>query len=412
VRRESRISASPLPCRGVPPFWLRDFATDRLRDCGQFGTTSSDTNVGTSSVGISQYRSIGDWSISIEPKAAQMLAKTRPLHHIFCEGMYCWSPASQAELYRKMDDRDVSLDRMRTFVRVAQRGSLSAAARELGVGQSTVTRHINELEKALGVALLGRTTRRVTLTKEGSQYYANSLQILRLVEQATEEARDARRVPAGTVRVSCTAALGVMHVTRIIFAFQDEHPDIQIDLKLTDERIDLAREGVDVALRLGPVMDDAMKLVAIGASTRRLAGSGDYLRSRGRPLRPAELTKHNGIVMSNVAGSEHLLLSAPDGTRLMVPMSGTLRVDNGLAARAALAAGRGIAPAHLWLIQDMLDTGKLEILLDEYGLDTVPVNLLVVPERAEIARVRLLVDFLVDEIRKLPGITPHPSVSG
>jgi DNA-binding transcriptional LysR family regulator len=310
-----------------------------------------------------------------------------------------------------MDDRGISFDRMRTFVRVAQRGSLSATARELGIGQSTVTRHINELEEAVGVRLLGRTTRRVTLTEEGSQYFANCLQILRLVEQASEEARDARRVPVGAVRVSCTAALGVMHVTRMIFAFQDEHPDVRIDLNLTDERIDLTRDGVDVALRLGPVIDGAMKLVAIGASCRKIVGSPGYLSRHGRPARPAELTNHNGVVMSNVAGSDHLFLSAPDGTRLMVPMGGTLRVDHGLAARAALEAGRGVAPAHLWLIQDLLDAGKLETVLDEYDLDAVPVSLLLVPERAGIARVRLLVDFLVDEIRKLPGITPHRSVS-
>lgn len=191
-----------------------------------------------------------------------------------------------------MDDRGLSLDRMRTFVRVAQRGSLSATARELGIGQSTVTRHINELEEAVGVPLLGRTTRRVTLTEEGSRYYTNCLQILRLVEQASEEARDARRVPVGAVRVSCTAALGVMHVTRMIFAFQDRHPDVRIDLNLTDERIDLAREGVDIALRLGPVLDEAMMLVAIGASCRKLVGSPDYLSSHGRPSRPAELTHH------------------------------------------------------------------------------------------------------------------------
>ncbi len=310
-----------------------------------------------------------------------------------------------------MDDRGISFDRMRTFVRVAQRGSLSATARELGIGQSTVTRHINELEEAVGVRLLGRTTRRVTLTEEGSQYFANCLQILRLVEQASEEARDARRVPVGAVRVSCTAALGVMHVTRMIFAFQDEHPDVRIDLNLTDERIDLTRDGVDVALRLGPVIDGAMKLVAIGASCRKIVGSPGYLSRHGRPARPAELTHHNGVVMSNVAGSDHLFLSAPDGTRLMVPMGGTLRVDHGLAARAALEAGRGVAPAHLWLIQDLLDAGKLETVLDEYDLDAVPVSLLVVPERAGIARVRLLVDFLVDEIRKLPGITPHRSAN-
>src|SRR3982750_2702832 len=114
---------------------------------------------------------------------------------------------------------DITLERMATFVRVAERGSLSAVARELGVGQSTVTRHLNELEEAVGVPLLSRTTRRVTLTDEGSRYYTNCLQILRLVEQAAEEARDARQAPAGAVRLSCTAALGVMHITRLIFDF-------------------------------------------------------------------------------------------------------------------------------------------------------------------------------------------------
>ncbi len=113
--------------------------------------------------------------------------------------------------------------------------------------------------------------------------------------------------------------------------------------------------------------------------------------------------------MSNVAGSDQLFLSAPEGSRLMVQMGGTLRVDHGLAARAALAAGRGIAPAHLWLVQDLLDAGELETVLDAYDLDTMPVSLLVVPERAGIARVRLLADFLVEEIRKLPGIAPHRS---
>src|SRR5687768_4950665 len=131
-----------------------------------------------------------------------------------------------------MDKSPVTLDRMRTFVRVAERGNLSAVARELGVGQSTVTRHLHELEEAIGVPLLSRTTRRVTMTDEGSRYYANSVQILRLIEQAGEEARGARGAPAGAIRISCTAAFGVLHVSRLIFAFQDRYPDIGIDLNL------------------------------------------------------------------------------------------------------------------------------------------------------------------------------------
>ena len=107
-----------------------------------------------------------------------------------------------------MDKSEVTLERMRSFIRVAERGSLSAVARQLGVGQSTITRHLRELEEAVGVPLLSRTTRRVTLTDEGSRYYANSVHILRLVEQSVDEARGTRGAPVGTIRISCTAAFG------------------------------------------------------------------------------------------------------------------------------------------------------------------------------------------------------------
>ncbi|MBY3583819.1 LysR family transcriptional regulator [Rhizobium bangladeshense] len=303
-----------------------------------------------------------------------------------------------------MDKAGLSLDRMRTFVRVAERGNLSMVAKELGVGQSSVTRHLNELEEAVGVPLLSRTTRRVSLTDEGSRYYTNCLQILRLVEQAAEEARDARDAPAGAVRLSCTAALGVMHITRMIFDFQDKHPDIRVDLNLTDQRIDLVREGVDVALRLGPLADSAMRLHALGESQRLLVGAPAYLSARGRPERPADLSRYETVVMSNVAGSDKLLLSSPDGTSLMIPVRGRLRVDHGLAAREALAAGRGVGPTHLWLVHDLLDDGRLEVVLGDYRPSPVPLSLLIAPERAAIARVRLLVDFLAAEVARLPGI--------
>ncbi|MDF2995333.1 MAG: LysR family transcriptional regulator [Xanthobacteraceae bacterium] len=308
-----------------------------------------------------------------------------------------------------MDKSDITLERMRTFVRVAERGSLSAVARELGIGQSSVTRHLRELEEAVGVPLLSRTTRRTTLTDEGARYYANSVQILRLVEQAGDEARDTRGAPAGTIRISCTAAIGILHVSRLIFAFQDRYADIGVDLSLTDERIDLVREGVDIALRLGPLTDSSMKLRALGQSRRLLVAAPDYLAGRGRPSAPQELSRHDGIRMSNVAGSDTLILQGPGGERHSVPIGGRLRVDHGLAAREALIAGRGIAPAHRWLVDDLLAAGRLEVILPDYALPSVPLSLLIVPERAGIARVRLLVDFLVERIGGIPGIEkPRP----
>lgn len=305
-----------------------------------------------------------------------------------------------------MDKSEVTLERMRTFVRVAERGNFSAVARDLGIGQSSVTRHLGELEDALGVALLSRTTRRVSLTEEGSRYYAHALQILRLVEQAGDEARQTLGGQAGTVRLSCTAALGVRHVSRLIFAFQDRHPDIKVEFSLTDERIDLVREGVDLALRLGPLDDSSLKRRSLGQSRRMLVAAPDYLARHGRPTGPEDLAGFEGVRMANITGSETLILVGADGGRHAVPFGGRLQVNHGLAAREALAAGRGYGPAHLWLVDDLLVQGRLEAILPAYTPLPVPLNMLIVPERASIARVRLLIEFLAERIAGLPGIEP------
>ena len=310
-----------------------------------------------------------------------------------------------------MDNSRVSLDLMRTFVRIVERGTLSAVARELGIGQSSVTRHLRELEEALGAPLLSRTTRRMALTEEGSRYYARCVQILQLVERADEEVRDKRGAASGTVRISCTAALGVLHISRMIFEFQDLYPEIDVDLSLTDERIDLVREGVDVALRLGPVAESSVKLRALGQSQRILVAAPAYLRARGVPASPDALTLHEGVRMINIAGSERLQLLDPKGVEHSIPFGGRLRIDHGLAAREALIAGRGIAPAHRWLVDDLLANGALQVVLPDYWIPAVPLSLLIVPDRSDIRRVRLLIDFLAQKVPTLPGIRRHAGVS-
>ena len=306
-----------------------------------------------------------------------------------------------------MDKSDVSIAHMRSFVRVAERGSLSAVARELNVGQSTISRHLQELEDAIGVPLLSRTTRRVTLTDEGRRYYANCVQILRLIEQAGDEARGTRGAASGMIRISCTAAFGILHVTRIVFAFQDRYPDIAVDLNLTDERIDLVREGVDIALRLAPLADSSMKLRALGHSHRLLVAAPSYLARRGIPREPQDLIGHDAIRMPNVAGSEVQTLAAPDGQRHEVPFIGRFRTNHGLAVREAVLAGRGIAAAHGWLVDDLIIAGRLAVILPEHRLPSVPLNMLIVPERAGIARVRLVIEHLAETIMRLPGIRPE-----
>jgi len=304
-----------------------------------------------------------------------------------------------------MADRSgVTLERMRSFVRVAERGSLSAVAREQGVGQSTITRHVAELEQALGVSLLSRTTRRVTLTEEGTRYHDEARTILRLVDEATDEARHAGGEPMGKVRLSCTGALGVRHVMRGLFDLQDRYPGIAVDLSLSDERVDLVRDAVDVAVRLGPLGDSTLQRRHIGFSRRILVASRGYLAHAGRLEAPEDLGRHDAIRMGNIAGSETLPLHDASGKVKRASFSGRLVVDHGLAAREALIAGRGIAAAHLWLVDDLLASGEVEQVLPAYDVEPVPLSLLFVPARARIARVRLVIDAVAILLEEIPGI--------
>lgn len=298
----------------------------------------------------------------------------------------------------------MTLERIRSFVRVVERGSLSAVARELRVGQSTISRHIRELEEAVGTPLLSRSTRRVSPTDEGRRYLSDCREILRLVEKAADDARAARAGATGTVRISCTAAFAVRQLSRLLFDFQDRHPDIVIDLGITDDRVDLVREGVDLAVRLGPVEASTMRMRALGRSRQILVAAPTYLQARGAPAQPSELVDHEGIRMSNIAGSDMLTLRDAAGREHRVAFGGALTVDHGLAAREAAAAGRGIIPAHVWLVEDLLALGELVQVLPDHTLPTVPLNLMIAPARRDLTRVRLLIDDLADRVPRVPGL--------
>ncbi len=303
-----------------------------------------------------------------------------------------------------MNRSDVTLERMRSFVRVAERGSLSAVAREFGLGQSTITRHLRELEDAVGVALLNRTTRSVTLTELGRRYLISSTEILRLVDEANEEMRGDLGASAGIIRVSCSAFFGVMHFCRLIFAFQDKYPDIRVDLVLTDERLDLVRDGVDLAIQIGQLAQSEMKLRPLGKATPILVASGRYLERSGRPARPEDLAVHEVIRKTNIAKSNQLSLTDRAGRTHVATFRDRFRVDHGLAAREAIIAGRGISPVPRWLVDDLLASAELEIVLPNYTLPAVPLSMLIVPERASVARVRLLKDFIAENISSIPGV--------
>jgi DNA-binding transcriptional LysR family regulator len=303
-----------------------------------------------------------------------------------------------------MNKPDVTLERMRSFVRVAERGNLSAVARELGVGQSTITRHLRELEDAIGVPLINRTTRHVALTDEGRRYRSSAIEILRLVDEAADEIRGEGEGVAGSVRVSCSAFFGVMHACRLIFAFQDRYPGVRVDFVLTDERTDLVRDGVDIAIQIGPQPNSEMMLRSLGQFRKILVAAPRYLERHGRPTMPEDLSSHEVIRKTDLSKSGQLVLTGPGGELHIATFKGRFRVDQGLAAREALIAGRGISPVPRWLVDDLIEDGKLEIVLPGFLCPPIPLNMLIVPERSSIRRVQLLKDFLVENVKSIPGV--------
>ncbi|MEP3686860.1 MAG: LysR family transcriptional regulator [Sulfitobacter dubius] len=304
-----------------------------------------------------------------------------------------------------MDKFEITLERMRTFVRVAERGNLTAVAKETGVAQSSISRHLRELETALDASLLSRTTRSVRLTDEGARYYTQCIRILQLVDHASQELHEARDKPSGTVRISCSAAIGVRCFTRLACEFQDLYPGIKVELSLNDSPIDLVREGFDISIRLGPLNDSTMKLRSLGRSCRVLVASPDYLARRGTPQAPQDLMQHEPIRMMNIAGSKTLTLTDANDIRHEIPWDGGFVVDHGLAAREAVAAGRGIVPAHMWLVEDLIASGGLEVVLPDYVPPSVPLSLLMAPDRSQLKRVRLLANYIADRASRLPGVT-------
>jgi DNA-binding transcriptional LysR family regulator len=297
------------------------------------------------------------------------------------------------------------LELMRTFARVVERGSFSAVARETRLGQATISRHLKELETGLGVSLLQRTTRRLGTTEAGGLYYERAKTILALVEQTHENLQAAQASIGGTIRVSCTSAFGVLHLCRILFAFQDAQPHIRIDLNLTDERVDLVKEGVDLVVRLGPLSDSTLVAHRLGEAQRVLIASPDYLRRHGEPRRPRELAAHNGIRFAGLTDSDTLRLTGPGGRVETVAFGGNFQVDQALGVREALLAGRGLGPAHRWLVADLVEAGRLHIILPDYRLAPVPLNVLMVSGRSHLTRVRLLINFLGKQVTTVAGIS-------
>jgi DNA-binding transcriptional LysR family regulator len=292
---------------------------------------------------------------------------------------------------------------MQIFVRVAALGSLSAAARSLGISQTMATKHVGALEERLEVKLLHRTTRRLTLTEAGRRYLESAERILADIEEAEAKASVDRLEVRGTLRINAPVSFGFREVAPLLPDFARLHPSLTIDLGLNDRFVDLVEEGWDVAVRIGRLRNSTMIARKLAPCRIVVCGSPAYLAERGTPQAIAELAHHNclGYTLSAALGPEEWAFGT-DG-RIKVPVKGNLRVNNGDALVAAALAGLGLIYEPTFLVGDELRAGRLVALpLDHPPIELPGVFAVYPANRHPPAKVRAFVDFLVQRFGPTP----------
>lgn len=294
----------------------------------------------------------------------------------------------------------------RTFTRVAETGSFSAVAREMGTTQPSVSRQITALEEHLGARLIQRTTRRLALTEDGRDLLGHARRVLESVEEAEGAVGRGHTTPGGLVRIAAPVSFGRVYVAPRMRRLLDRYPDLAVELHMSDSVTDLIAQGIDLAIRGGAVNEASLVARRIGSSAQHVVASAEYLDRNGEPARPSDLVRHSCIVFLNRATPNEWSFEGPDGF-IPVPVRGRFRTDSSEAMREAVVTGVGIALSSVWLFGEDLDAGRVRIVLSGFRARPVPIHA-VYPSRRNLApRTRAVIDFLVEEFRLDPTISSY-----
>ena len=299
----------------------------------------------------------------------------------------------------------MELSQINAFLAVARCGGFAAAAREQGVAPSSMTRAVAALEASLGVRLLQRTTRQVTLTEAGARYRDRVAPIAEELAAARADASDAARGPAGLLRLAASVSYGQVVIVPLLPAFAEAHPDIVVDLVLSDDRLDLVSERIDLAVRHGHLPDSQLVARRLATAAYRLVASPAYLASRGAPKTPDALAGHRALGFD--------FAPFKDGWRLVrgrrtaeVSLPAAFLSSNAMALRQAALGGMGVALLADWLIGEDLAAGRLAEVLPGWtagavGAEAAPALWLVTPTRAFVpAKVRAFEAHLTESLSR------------
>lgn len=298
----------------------------------------------------------------------------------------------------------LKLDGLASFVAVAEASSISEAARRLGLSKSVVSDRLAELERMLGAPLLHRTTRKLSLTEDGTAFLERAVRIVREVEDATADMAQRRGTLSGPLRVSAPVTFGRMHLGPALYSFLAQHPQLELTLELDDRRVDAAADGFDAVVRHGALEDSRLVAWELAPSRRLLVASPGYLERHGMPRSLEELQRHRGIFYAN-RGAADWRFAGSQGVQFVRAGVG-LGVNNGDVMRDAAVAGLGIALLPTFIVSDAVCTGALQAI--DVGLQAATESIYVAhPEgRRASAKLRAFVQCLRDAFGTPPYWEP------
>ncbi len=293
------------------------------------------------------------------------------------------------------------------FERVAERGSFTAAARDLGLSKSAVSKQVARLEERLGARLLHRTTRRLHLTEVGQAYFERAQRIVADAEEAELAVTRLHAEPRGTLKINAPMSFGIAHLAPALPEYMALYPEVKVDLTLNDRQLDLIEDGFDLGIRIGRLADSSLIARRLAPCRLTVVATSAYWDRHGRPAHPRDLAEHACMVYDNLAAPNDWTFQE-DGSDLTVRVHGPLKSNNGEALLAAVLAGQGVVLQPTFMCGPALCGGDLEEVLADYTLGDIFVNAIWPGNRHLSAKVRTFVDFLAARF----GPEPYWDVPG